>query len=83
MPCMCPHVLPVAVLYCLQYGKVYRGLWQGTEVAVKTIMLPANMSGACAPPSQLNSKSMQCSSSSSAAVLVCPDAWLLHPALGP
>ncbi|KAG1672489.1 hypothetical protein FOA52_002797 [Chlamydomonas sp. UWO 241] len=28
------------------FGKVYKGLWRGTEVAVKTIMLPANMSGA-------------------------------------
>lgn len=28
------------------FGKVYKGLWRGTEVAVKTMMLPANMSGA-------------------------------------
>lgn len=28
------------------YGKVYKGLWQGTEVAVKMMVLPANMSGA-------------------------------------
>ncbi|GFR42839.1 hypothetical protein Agub_g3797 [Astrephomene gubernaculifera] len=27
------------------FGKVYRGLWRGTEVAIKTIVLPANMSG--------------------------------------
>lgn len=27
------------------FGKVYLGLWQGTEVAIKTIVLPANMSG--------------------------------------
>ncbi|KAJ9517261.1 hypothetical protein QJQ45_009127 [Haematococcus lacustris] len=27
------------------YGKVYKALWQGSEVAVKTIMLPATMSG--------------------------------------
>lgn len=27
------------------YGKVYRGLWRGTQVAIKTIVLPANMSG--------------------------------------
>jgi hypothetical protein len=27
----------------LQYGKVFKALWQGTEVAVKTIILPANM----------------------------------------
>ena len=27
------------------FGKVYKGLWRGTEVAVKTMMLPANMSG--------------------------------------
>ncbi|KAG2484907.1 hypothetical protein HYH03_016293 [Edaphochlamys debaryana] len=27
------------------FGKVYRGLWRGTEVAIKTIILPANMSG--------------------------------------
>ncbi|KAG1669245.1 hypothetical protein FOA52_003282 [Chlamydomonas sp. UWO 241] len=26
------------------YGKVYRGLWQGTEVAVKTMVLPGGMS---------------------------------------
>ncbi|PNW80365.1 hypothetical protein CHLRE_07g314500v5 [Chlamydomonas reinhardtii] len=28
------------------FGKVYKGLWRGTEVAVKTMVLPANMSGA-------------------------------------
>ncbi|GLI65582.1 hypothetical protein VaNZ11_009155 [Volvox africanus] len=28
------------------FGKVYRGLWRGTDVAVKTMVLPANMSGA-------------------------------------
>lgn len=28
------------------FGKVYRGLWRGTVVAVKTMLLPANMSGA-------------------------------------
>ncbi|KAG1672492.1 hypothetical protein FOA52_002800 [Chlamydomonas sp. UWO 241] len=28
------------------FGKVYKGLWRGTEVAVKTMMLPANMTGA-------------------------------------
>ncbi|KXZ45700.1 hypothetical protein GPECTOR_51g685 [Gonium pectorale] len=27
------------------FGKVYRGLWRGTEVAIKTIVLPAGMSG--------------------------------------
>ena len=27
------------------FGKVYKGLWRVTEVAVKTMMLPANMSG--------------------------------------
>eukprot|EP00878_Enallax_costatus_P026891 GHUV01028902.1.p1 GENE.GHUV01028902.1~~GHUV01028902.1.p1 ORF type:complete len:767 (+),score=239.67 GHUV01028902.1:298-2598(+) len=27
------------------YGKVYKGLWKGSIVAVKTIVLPANMSG--------------------------------------
>lgn len=32
--------------FCLQYGTVYCGLWQGTEVAIKTIMLPAGMTGA-------------------------------------
>jgi hypothetical protein len=29
--------------FCLQ---VYKGLWRGTVVAVKTMLLPANMSGA-------------------------------------
>lgn len=28
------------------FGKVYKGTWRGGEVAVKTIVLPANMSGA-------------------------------------
>mmetsp|Transcript_4672 Transcript_4672/g.14117 ORF Transcript_4672/g.14117 Transcript_4672/m.14117 type:complete len:888 (-) Transcript_4672:1869-4532(-) len=28
------------------FGKVYKGLWRGTEVAVKTMLLPANMTGA-------------------------------------
>ncbi|KAG2450347.1 hypothetical protein HYH02_004852 [Chlamydomonas schloesseri] len=27
------------------FGKVFRGLWRGTEVAIKTIILPTNMSG--------------------------------------
>jgi len=27
------------------FGKVYKGLWRGTVVAVKTMVLPANMSG--------------------------------------
>ncbi|KXZ47914.1 hypothetical protein GPECTOR_32g527 [Gonium pectorale] len=27
------------------FGKVYRGLWRGSEVAIKTMVLPANMSG--------------------------------------
>lgn len=27
------------------FGKVYKGLWRGTLVAVKTMVLPANMSG--------------------------------------
>ena len=26
-------------------GKVYKGIWKGTEVAIKSIMLPAHMSG--------------------------------------
>jgi hypothetical protein len=29
-----------------QFGKVYKGLWRGTVVAVKTMVMPANMSGA-------------------------------------
>ena len=28
-----------------QFGKVQRGLWRGTVVAVKTMILPANMTG--------------------------------------
>lgn len=28
-----------------QYGRVYRGKWYGSAVAVKSILLPANMSG--------------------------------------
>lgn len=28
------------------YGKVWRGLWRGSTVAVKTMVLPAKMSGA-------------------------------------
>jgi predicted Ser/Thr protein kinase len=28
------------------FGKVYKGLWRGSVVAVKTMLLPANMSGA-------------------------------------
>ncbi|GLC33295.1 hypothetical protein PLESTB_000349600 [Pleodorina starrii] len=27
------------------FGKVYRGLWRSTEVAIKTMILPTNMSG--------------------------------------
>ncbi len=27
------------------YGKVYKGLWKGVVVAVKCVVLPANMSG--------------------------------------
>lgn len=27
------------------FGKVYKGLWRGTVVAIKTMVLPANMSG--------------------------------------
>ncbi len=30
----------------LQYGKVYKGLWHGTVVAVKAMVLHSNMSGA-------------------------------------
>jgi hypothetical protein len=30
----------------VQFGKVYKGLWRGTVVAVKTMVMPANMSGA-------------------------------------
>ncbi len=30
---------------CPQFGKVHKGLWRGMEVAVRTMILPANMSG--------------------------------------
>ena len=42
------------------FGKVYKGLWRGTVVAIKTMVLPANMSGQekrekmVRDPSQLN-----------------------------
>lgn len=29
----------------MQFGKVYKGLWRGTLVAVKTMLLPSGMSG--------------------------------------
>ena len=29
----------------LQFGKVYKGLWQGQEVAVKSMVLPLTMLG--------------------------------------
>lgn len=28
------------------FGKVHKGLWRGTVVAIKTMILPANMTGA-------------------------------------
>jgi hypothetical protein len=41
---------PMLVILCQsclpQYGKVFRGLWHGTEVAIKTIILAAGMTGA-------------------------------------
>lgn len=29
---------------CLQFGKVYKGLWHGTLVAIKCLVLPSSMS---------------------------------------
>ena len=29
----------------MQFGKVYKGLWQGQEVAVKSMVLPLTMLG--------------------------------------
>ena len=40
---LCQCTTGIMLVYCLQ---VYRGLWQGTEVAIKTMILPSNMSGA-------------------------------------
>jgi hypothetical protein len=37
---------PAPPLHPLSPAKVYKGLWRGTTVAVKTMILPANMSGA-------------------------------------
>ncbi len=30
----------------MQFGKVYKGIWRNTLVAVKSMILPAKMSGA-------------------------------------
>lgn len=44
---MSDHVLILhpAMSCALQYGKVYKGLWRGTVVAVKSMMLPFGMTG--------------------------------------
>ena len=34
----------MAVCMCAQYGKVYKGIWRGTVVAVKSMVLPSNAS---------------------------------------
>lgn len=38
-------LLRPAMACALQYGKVYKGLWRGTVVAVKSMMLPFGMTG--------------------------------------
>ena len=38
-------ILHPAMACALQYGKVYKGLWRGTVVAVKSMMLPFGMTG--------------------------------------
>ncbi|MEW5298224.1 MAG: hypothetical protein WDW36_001371 [Sanguina aurantia] len=47
--CGLPHSEEELVLQSIlgegSYGKVYRALWKGTSVAVKIIVLPANMTG--------------------------------------
>ena len=52
-----PHLCPPSPLFCLlipsstlqshpkQFGKVYRGLWRGRAVAVKSMLLPTKMNG--------------------------------------
>ena len=41
-----PLLLYDAYLTSEQYGKVYKGMWQGLVVAVKSMVLPMAMTGA-------------------------------------
>ena len=46
IPMVCETLIPSTPLTPVQSGKVYKGLWRGTTVAVKLVVLTNNMSGA-------------------------------------